>query len=116
MSGIFDLAGRHVLITGASSGLGRHFASMLAATGATLTLGARRAEALAETVAAVEAQGGQAHSVVMDVTDGVSIEAALDRAQERFGPVRVLVNNAGVTTTTPALGLSEAQLRAYGWY
>lgn len=109
MSGMFDLAGQHVLVTGASSGLGRHFAGMLARSGAKLTLGARRAEALAETVAAVEAEGGQAHAVVMDVTDRAAIEAALDRAQDRFGPLAVLVNNAGVTATTPALDLAEAE-------
>ena len=109
MSGIFDLTGRHVLVTGASSGLGRHFAGLLAKSGANLSLAARRAGALAETVASVEALGGQAQALVMDVTDRASIEAALDRAQERFGPVAVLVNNAGVTATTPALDLSESE-------
>ncbi|MCP1550296.1 MULTISPECIES: SDR family NAD(P)-dependent oxidoreductase [Methylorubrum] len=108
MSGLFDLTGRHVLVTGASSGLGRHFAGTLARAGARLTLGARRAEALAETVAHVEAEGGQAHAVVMDVTDAGSIERALDAAEERFGPVAVLINNAGVTVTRPALDLDEA--------
>jgi NAD(P)-dependent dehydrogenase (short-subunit alcohol dehydrogenase family) len=108
LSGLFDLTGRHVLVTGASSGLGRHFAGTLARAGARLTLGARRAEALAETVAHVEAEGGQAHAVVMDVTDAGSIERALDAAEERFGPVAVLINNAGVTVTRPALDLDEA--------
>ncbi len=51
MAGLFDLTGRHVLVTGASSGLGRHFAVTLAKAGARLSLGARRADALAETVA-----------------------------------------------------------------
>lgn len=109
MSEIFNLTGRHVLVTGASSGLGRHFAGMLGRSGARLTLGARRAEALAQTVAAVEAEGGQAQAVVMNVTDRAGIEAALDQAQERFGPVDVLVNNAGVTATTPALELAESE-------
>lgn len=109
MSGIFDLTGRHILITGASSGLGRHFAGMLGRAGAKLTLGARRAEALAETVAAVEADGGQAHAVVVNVTDRAGIAAALDEAEARFGPVQVLVNNAGITTTTPTLDLTEAE-------
>lgn len=109
MSEIFDLTGRHVLVTGASSGLGRHFAGLLGRSGARLTLGARRAEALAQTVATVEAEGGQAQAVVMNVTDRAGIEAALDQAQERFGPVDVLVNNAGVTATTPALELAESE-------
>jgi NAD(P)-dependent dehydrogenase (short-subunit alcohol dehydrogenase family) len=109
MSGIFDLTGRHVLVTGASSGLGRHFAGLLGRAGARLTLGARRAEALARTVSTVEAEGGQAQAVVMDVADRAGIEAALDAAEARFGPVRVLVNNAGITVTTPTLDLTEAE-------
>lgn len=107
MSGLFDLTGRHVLVTGASSGLGRHFAGSLARAGARLSLAARRAEALAETVARVEADGGEAHAVVMDVTDGTSIERALDAAEARLGPVSILINNAGVTVTKPALELEE---------
>ena len=105
---LFDLSGRIALVTGASSGLGRHFAATLARSGANLTLCARRADALAETVARVEAEGGQAQAVVMDVTDAASVEQALDAAEARFGPVRVLVNNAGVTATKPALDLNEA--------
>lgn len=107
MSGLFDLTGRHVLVTGASSGLGRHFAGTLAKAGAVVSLAARRAEALAETVARVEAEGGHAHAVVMDVTEAASIDRALDAAEERFGPVSVLVNNAGVTVTRSALDLDE---------
>jgi NAD(P)-dependent dehydrogenase (short-subunit alcohol dehydrogenase family) len=107
MGGLFDLTGRHVLVTGASSGLGRHFAGTLARAGARLSLGARRADALAETVARVEGEGGEAHAVVMDVTDAASVERALDTAEARFGPVVVLVNNAGVTATKPALDLEE---------
>jgi NAD(P)-dependent dehydrogenase (short-subunit alcohol dehydrogenase family) len=103
----FDLSGRHVLVTGASSGLGRHFAGTLARAGARLSLGARRAEALAETVAGVAATGGEAHAVVMDVTDAASAARAPDAAEARFGPVGVLVNNAGVTSTKPALDLDE---------
>ncbi len=83
MAGPFDLAGRHVLVTGASSGLGRHFAGTLARAGARLSLGARRADALAETVARVASAGGEAHAVVMDVTDAASVRALrLDAAEE----------------------------------
>ncbi|TMU00210.1 SDR family NAD(P)-dependent oxidoreductase, partial [Halomonas sp. ATBC28] len=66
MAGLFDLTGRHVLVTGASSGLGRHFAGTLAKAGARLSLCARRADALAETVARVEGEGGEAQAIVMD--------------------------------------------------
>jgi NAD(P)-dependent dehydrogenase (short-subunit alcohol dehydrogenase family) len=107
VAGIFDLDGKHVLVTGASSGLGRHFAGTLAAAGAKTSLAARRESALAETVEQLRGSGGEAHSVVMDVTDAASIERALDSAEERFGPVQVLINNAGVTVTRAALELEE---------
>jgi NAD(P)-dependent dehydrogenase (short-subunit alcohol dehydrogenase family) len=109
MADLFDLTGQHVLVTGASSGLGRHFAGTLARAGARLTLCARRADALADTVAAVTAAGGRAHAVVMDVTDLPSVERSLDEAEDRFGPIRILINNAGVTATKPALDLDEAE-------
>ncbi len=105
MSKLFDLSGKHVLVTGASSGLGRHFAVALAAAGATLSLGARRADALSETVRAVGEE--RAQGCVMDVTDAPSIERAFDEAEARFGPVTVLVSNAGVTVTRPAIEIDE---------
>ena len=107
MAGLFDLSGQHVLVTGASSGLGRHFAGTLSAAGAKTSLAARRESALAETVEQIRGNGGEAHSVVMDVTDAASVERALDGAEERFGPVSVLINNAGVTVTRAALDLEE---------
>lgn len=106
--GVFDLGGQHVLVTGASSGLGRHFAGTLGAAGAKLSLAARREGALAQTVESVRAAGGAAEAVVMDVTDQASIERGLDAAEAAFGPVTVLVNNAGVTVTRAALDLDEA--------
>ena len=110
MTGLFSLDGRHVLVTGASSGLGRHFARRLAGAGARVTLAARREQALAASVAAIRADDGQAAYVVMDVTDANSIERALDRAEEGFGPVAALINNAGVTETRAALEIDES-----GW-
>ena len=101
----FDLSGKHVLVTGASSGLGRHFAATLASAGAVVSLGARRAEALAETVRTVGAE--RAQGLVMDVTDAASIERAFDGAEARFGPVTGLVNNAGVTATQAAIDIDE---------
>ncbi|WP_289016136.1 glucose 1-dehydrogenase [uncultured Methylobacterium sp.] len=108
MQDLFDLGGRHALVTGASSGLGRHFAGTLARAGARVSLCARRADALADTVAAVEAAGGQAHAVVMDVTERASVSAAFAAAQARFGAVDVLVNNAGIAAPGPALDLAES--------
>src|SRR6266853_5674466 len=108
MSDLFSLDGKHVLVTGGSSGLGRFFAVLLAARGAQVTVAARRAEALAKTVDDIGSANGQAQSVVMDVTVAASIETALDAAEARFGPVEIVINNAGVTATRPALQQDEA--------
>ena len=108
MADPFTLDGKHVIITGGSSGLGRFFAETLAARGARITVAARRAEALAKTVDHICEKKGLAYSVVMDVTSPQSIESALEAAERQFGPVEVLVNNAGVTSTRLALEQDEA--------
>ena len=108
MNDPFTIEGAHVLVTGGSSGLGRFFAVFLAARGARVTVGARRAEALAKTVEDIGSANGQAQSVVMDVTVAASIETALDAAEAHFGPVEIVINNAGVTATRPALQQDEA--------
>ena len=107
MADIFGLHGRHVLVTGASSGLGRHFARTLADAGGRITLAARRTQPLQESVAAIRAAGGEAGATALDVADAGSVEAALDAAEAAFGPVAVLINNAGVTETRPALEVEE---------
>ena len=107
MSDLFGVEQSHVLVTGGSSGLGQYFATLLAARGARVTVGARREEALAKTVHDITASGGQAHSVVMDVTSAASIETALDTAEARFGPITIVINNAGVTATKPAVQQDE---------
>jgi NAD(P)-dependent dehydrogenase (short-subunit alcohol dehydrogenase family) len=108
MNDPFSIEGSHVLVTGGSSGLGRFFAVFLAARGARVSVAARRAEALAKTVDDIGNAKGQAQSVVMDVTVAASIETALDAAEARFGPVQIVINNAGVTATRPALQQDEA--------
>ena len=108
MNDPFTIEGAHVLVTGGSGGLGRFFAVFLAGRGARITVGARRAEALAKTVEDIGNANGQAQSVVMDVTVAASIETALDAAEARFGPVEIVINNAGVTATRPALQQDEA--------
>lgn len=101
------LAGKVALVTGASSGLGRDFAMTLAAHGAAVVCAARRADKLADTVAAIANAGGNAGAVEMDVTGARSIIAAFDAAEADFGPVTVLVNNAGVASTDRAMDLPE---------
>jgi NAD(P)-dependent dehydrogenase (short-subunit alcohol dehydrogenase family) len=100
---VFEIAGKHVLVTGASSGLGRHFAKMLAGKGARVTLAARRVDALTSAVEEIKQAGGVAQSVRLDVTASSSIDKALEDAQAGFGSLHGAVNNAGVTATKPAL-------------
>ena len=107
MTDLFGLNGRHALVTGASSGLGRHFAGVLAAAGARVSVAARREKALAQTVETIRASGAQAQSVRMDVTDAASVEQAFAAAEAQFGPVSILINNAGVTGTRAALDMTD---------
>ena len=92
----FDLSGKVIAITGASSGFGHHFAGVLAGHGATVILGARREEKLAERVAQIQAAGGQAHAARLDVRDTQSIKDFIDLAFNDFGRLDVVINNAGV--------------------
>ena len=92
----FGIEGKTALVTGASSGLGVHFARVLAAEGATVILAARRAERLADEVAAIQADGGSASAVTMDVTSPESVREAFGAIEDTHGPLDILVNNAGV--------------------
>jgi len=101
----FDLTGRVAFVTGASSGLGRRFATILAASGAKVVIGARRAALLESLADEIAAAGGEALAVTLDVTDEASIVAAYDAAAARFGPVDTVVANAGLNIAGSALGL-----------
>ncbi|MGB8622747.1 MAG: glucose 1-dehydrogenase [Paracoccaceae bacterium] len=97
-----DLRGRRALVTGASSGLGRHFARLLALHGAEVRAAARRLDKLEELEAEIEAGGGRGDVVEMDVTDSASVKAGIADAD-----FDILINNAGIAVTKPALDMSE---------
>jgi NAD(P)-dependent dehydrogenase (short-subunit alcohol dehydrogenase family) len=95
----YNFEGKIALITGASSGLGARFAKVLAQAGAQVVLASRRVERLKELRAEIEAEGGAAHVVALDVTDYGSIKSAIAHAETEAGPIDILVNNSGVSTT-----------------
>ncbi|EGJ11281.1 MULTISPECIES: SDR family oxidoreductase [Rubrivivax] len=99
MSYQIDLSGRVAFVTGASSGLGASFAKTLARAGAGVVLAARRVERLKTLRAEIEAEGGDAHVVTLDVTDPASIASAVAHAETEMGVIDILVNNSGVSTT-----------------
>lgn len=90
-----SLRGQSVLLTGAGAGIGRCIAVALAAEGANLLLVGRREQPLVETASAVAAAGGRAQVHTADVRDAASVAAAVAAAESAFGPVDILINNAG---------------------
>ena len=102
-----DLSGRVALITGASGGLGEQFAKTLARAGAAVVLASRRTDRLMALRAHIEAAGGDAHVVAMDVTDTASIKAAVAHAETEVGAIDILVNNSGVSTTQRLQDVTE---------
>ncbi len=96
-----NIAGKVVIITGASSGLGEATARHLGPLGAKLVLGARRVERLEKLVADIQGEGGQAVAVATDVTKRQDLEKLASKAIERFDRIDVLVNNAGIMQLAP---------------
>lgn len=92
---MMDFSGQHIVVTGASSGIGRATARLLARRGANVFLIARRAELLVEAVAEIEQEGGTAAFVAADVADKAALNAAIDAAEAGFGDVDALFANAG---------------------
>jgi 3-oxoacyl-[acyl-carrier protein] reductase len=91
------LAGRIVLVTGASQGIGRACALELARSGATVALAARNEAKLTEVAAEIEAAGGHAAAFALDVASEESIKNGAKAVLDRFGKIEILVNNAGIT-------------------
>lgn len=92
----FSLEGKNIVVTGASSGFGHHFAGVLADAGASVVLGARRCDKIQARVDELRAAGGKALGLALDVLDPGSMAAFLDAAEEAFGNIDVIINNAGV--------------------
>src|SRR5262245_52060662 len=107
MSKRFDLSGKVALVTGASSGLGVHFARTLASAGAAVALAARRTDRLASLQAELTGAGSKAAAVALDVQSGEQVTAAFDAAQQALGAIDIVVNNAGISIVRPALDMPE---------
>ncbi|WOH82650.1 SDR family oxidoreductase [Bradyrhizobium sp. BEA-2-5] len=108
MSDLFDVSKEIILITGASQGLGRQFARVLAAHGAAVVLAARQTAKLKSLEEEIKARGGRAAAVQMDVADISGIAKALDAAEAALGPITVLINNAGIAIEKLATEQTEA--------
>ena len=104
----FDMTGRVALVTGASSGIGRRLSLKLAEAGARVCVGARRADRLGDLVGEIEAAGGRALAVDLDVLDEAAVIAAFDAAEAALGPVDTVYANAGMNVEARAVDISMA--------
>lgn len=100
---------KHVFITGASGGLGAHFARLYASCGASVTVAARRTDKLAELVDQLKNMGVSANAVALDVTSEESVEAAFAAAEAALGPIDIVINNAGISRPVMAMEQTAAE-------
>lgn len=105
--GLFSLQGHTALVTGASSGIGRHMAKTLAQAGAHVIVAARRVDKLQTLVDDIKSSGAQAHAVSLDVTSADSVRACFDQIEALGLLADVIVSNAGTTVAKPALEQTE---------
>jgi NAD(P)-dependent dehydrogenase (short-subunit alcohol dehydrogenase family) len=109
MTALFDLSGRVALVTGGSKGLGKEMAAALAEAGASVLLGARHGDEVAQTAHELAAATGRdVRATALDVTDRFSAQAFIDKALEHFGRIDILVNNAGTNIRAPLEQVKEA--------
>ena len=108
MQSPYDLSGRVALITGASSGLGRHFATVLARAGAKVGLAARRVDALDALAAQLQQEGRTAATTHLDVTSNDSVASAVSAIESALGPIDILVNDSGNALVKPVLDNTAA--------
>jgi NAD(P)-dependent dehydrogenase (short-subunit alcohol dehydrogenase family) len=101
--GLFDLSGQVAIVTGTSRGLGQYFAKALAKAGADLVLTSRTRESLLPFEAEIKALGRRAVSLALDVRNQESIEKMAADAEDAYGQIQILVNNAGCNIRKPAL-------------
>lgn len=109
MADVFSLKGKRALITGASSGLGAHFAAVLAEAGADVALAARRIASCEALAADLTRRGHRAIAVEMDVSKASSITVGIAQAAEVLGGLDILVNNAGIAASTALMDQTEAE-------
>jgi NAD(P)-dependent dehydrogenase (short-subunit alcohol dehydrogenase family) len=110
-SSLFDVRGKVALVTGASTGLGNHFARSLAAAGANVVVSARRTDKLAALVDDILKEGGKAIAIPMDVNEHASVAAAIAAAAKSAGVPDIVVNNAGIAQGKPSIELTEDDWR-----
>jgi NAD(P)-dependent dehydrogenase (short-subunit alcohol dehydrogenase family) len=108
MESLFSVKDKVVFVTGASSGLGCHFAKTLARAGAKVALGARRLEKLENIVHQINNEGGIALPFCLDVTQPESVEHVVNEIESKLGPINVLINNAGVDARKNLLEMEES--------
>ncbi len=106
MDRTLQLSGQVAVVTGASGGLGAHFARLLAANGAAVAITARRADRIEALADELRAEGFRAIALPLDVADAASIGPVLDQIQSELGPINILVNNAGMGGEGMALDVS----------
>ena len=111
MRDLFSVTGKHILITGASSGLGEHFARTLCDRGARVSLAARRIDRLQKIVDDTRTTNGKSKAISIDVSDSKSVATGFEEAKNHFGAVDVVINNAGTASRGPSVEVLEEEWR-----